>query len=121
MYGPGTTDLVIFQDYAARLPLQGENPYLHDLRPAFELHGSALTYSTPLLDGDYTGRMAYPALSALAFVPFIWAGLAAKWVYPLVFVATAITLWRASPLWCGRSSFCRGSSNSATFSPCSVA
>ena len=97
MYGPGTTDLVVFQDYAARLLLQGENPYLHDLRPAFELHGSALTYSTPLLDGDYTGRMAYPALSTLFFVPFVWAQASTSWAYPLVFVTAMTLLWRSSP------------------------
>lgn len=97
MYGPGTTDLVVFQDYAARLLLQGENPYLHDLRPAFELHGSALTYSTPLLDGDYTGRMAYPALSTVVFVPFLWLGIDTSWAYPLVFLAAMALLWRASP------------------------
>jgi hypothetical protein len=97
MYGPGTTDLVIFQDYAARLLLQGDNPYLHDLRPAFELHGSALTYSTPLLDGDYTGRMAYPALSTVLFVPLLWAGISTSWAYPLVFVVMMVLLWRASP------------------------
>lgn len=97
MYGPGTTDLVVFQDYAARLLLQGENPYLHDLRPAFELHGSALTYSTPLLDGDYTGRMAYPALSTLLFVPFLWLGIGTSWAYPVVFAVAMAVLWRCSP------------------------
>ena len=99
MYGPGTTDLVIFQDYAARLLLQGENPYLHDLRPAFELHGSALTFSTPLLDGDYTGRMAYPALSPLLFVPFLLMGVSTGWAFPLIFVLAMVLLWRASPPW----------------------
>jgi uncharacterized membrane protein len=97
MYGPGTTDLVVFQDYAARLLLQGDNPYAYDLRPAFELHGAPLTYSTPLLDGDYTGRLAYPALSTLLFVPFLLVGVSSSWVYPCLFVVGMVVLWRACP------------------------
>ena len=65
-----TTDVLVYDDYAARLILEGENPYLHDLRPGHEVFRANLEYSTPLLDAGLASQLVYPALAPLLFVPF---------------------------------------------------
>lgn len=93
-----TTDVLVYEDYAARLILEGENPYLHDLRPGHEVFRANLEYSTPLLDADYASRLVYPALAPLLFVPFQVLGLSTQAVFPLFFLlATAVLFW-ATPV-----------------------
>jgi hypothetical protein len=91
------TDVYVFQDYAARLLLGGSNPYAHDLRPGFGVHHLWLMHSTPLLNGDFTGQLAYPALSPLLFALFQVLGLPTWLLYPLLLVATLVVLFLAAP------------------------
>lgn len=92
-----TTDVFLYNDYAARLVRHGENPYRHDLRGSYEIHRAVREYATPLVDADITGRLPYPALSPLLFVPFQALGIPTSWVYPLFFVLAAAALWWCSP------------------------
>ncbi len=86
-----TTDLQLYMDYGARLLQQGENPYGKNLLEAYRLHRAPFNFSTLLTDGDLTGRMAYPALSVLIFLPFQWLGISTHWVY-LFFLILALVL-----------------------------
>jgi tetratricopeptide (TPR) repeat protein len=92
-----TTDAYIFQDYAAQLVRLGQNPYAHDMADALRAHRMRMTFNTPLLDGDYTGRVAYPALSFLLFVPFQMIGFPTQYVYILFFVGVVLLLFLAAP------------------------
>ena len=86
-----TTDLQLYMDYGARLLRHGENPYAENLLEAYRINRAPFNFSTLLINGDLTGRMAYPALSVLVFVPFQWLGISTQWVY-LVFLIVALTL-----------------------------
>ncbi len=82
-----STDAHIFMDYAARLLRQGENPYDASLLDAFRAFRTPVMQQTPLIDGDLTGRVAYPALSFLLLVPFEACGIATRYVYALFMIA----------------------------------
>ncbi|MCK5797983.1 MAG: hypothetical protein KAI47_12395 [Deltaproteobacteria bacterium] len=90
-----TTDVRLYMDQAARLLRHGQNPYSTDLLDSYRLNRAPFNFSTPLLDGDLTGRVAYPALSILIFLPFQWTGVPPDWVYPifLLLAFVAIFLW----------------------------
>ncbi len=92
-----TTDVLIYDDYAARLIIAGKNPYLYDLRPGHEVFQANLEYCTPLRDGEIASRLVYPALAPLLFVPFQLLGLSTQAVFPLFFLLTAAVLFWASP------------------------
>lgn len=92
-----TTDLRMFMDWAARLIRHGKNPYEHDLVGGFAINSGTLYFNTPLEDGDFTSRLAYPSLSALIFVPFQWAHLSCDWVYPTFFLILMLVLYRSVP------------------------
>jgi uncharacterized membrane protein len=95
-----TTDVQLFMDQAAALIRNGENPYNTDLRDAFRVYRAPMNFTTPLLDGDFTGRMPYPALIALLFVPFQWLGVPSVWVFPTFFAGCAALLWwHSDPTW----------------------
>jgi uncharacterized membrane protein/tetratricopeptide (TPR) repeat protein len=92
-----TTDVLIFGDYSAYLLTQGKNPYQADLIDAFRVFRNPMVHNTPLLDGDFTAQVAYPALSFLIFVPFHFLGISTSYVYPLFLVLTLLLIFIASP------------------------
>lgn len=92
-----TTDVRLYMDHAARLLRHGENPYAADLLESYRINRAPFNFSTPLLDGDLTGRVAYPALSILIFLPFQWLGWPADWVYPVFLVLTFVLLFVWAP------------------------
>lgn len=93
-----TTDARMYMDYAARLLEVGRNPYDHDLAAAYRANQAPFFFATPLTDGGLTGRMAYPALSALVFVPFHVLGIGEQWVYPFFMVlAVGVIYFRTRP------------------------
>lgn len=96
-HGPMTTDVHLYMDYAARVLRDGVNPYSVDLLESFRLNRVTLTYATPLLDGDLTGRLAYPALSFLMLVPFQLIGFPTQWTYLLVLLAGLAVLYGWAP------------------------
>lgn len=89
-----TTDAQMYMDYGARLLAAGENPYAHDLAAAYRANQAPFYFATPLTDGGLTGRMAYPALSVLVFLPFEWLGVDGDWVYPTFMVLALAILYR---------------------------
>ncbi|MDJ0766103.1 MAG: tetratricopeptide repeat protein [Myxococcota bacterium] len=90
---PHTTDARIYMDYAGRLLLRGENPYTHDLVESFRIFREPMVFLTSLVDGDLSGRVAYPAGSVLLVVPFLWLGVPSDLIYPLFFVAALAVLY----------------------------
>jgi tetratricopeptide (TPR) repeat protein len=91
-----TADVRLYMDYAARVLSRGENPYTTDLYDAFRLNRAPFNLTTTLLDGDVTGRVAYPALSFLVFVPFQLLGISPDWVYPMLLLLTLALVYRGS-------------------------
>ncbi len=94
-----TTDGHLFMDVAARLLLEGKNPYAESLAEAFRVYRLPLSYSTPLLDGDFSDRTAYPAMSFLVLVPAILARIPTYLVYAAMFVAGLGAVARKAPWW----------------------
>jgi len=94
-----TTDGHAFMDLAARLLLSGKNPYTQSLVDAFRIYQLPLRYSTPLLNGDFSDRVAYPSFSFLVLVPFALAHVPTYLVYGACFVAALALLVRRSPWW----------------------
>ena len=95
--GVHTADVKLYMDYAARVLRSGENPYSADLLDAFRINRAPFNLTTTLLDGDVTGRLAYPALSFLPFVPLQWLGIPGDWLYPLLFLALLALLYEGAP------------------------
>jgi tetratricopeptide (TPR) repeat protein len=95
---PMTTDSFMFSDYGARLLRLGYNPYAFDLADSFRVYRTALTLTTPLLDGTFTGRSPYPALAFLLIVPFQWLGISTQLIYPLFFFLSMVVLFFGVPL-----------------------
>ena len=93
----GSTDVLLFSDQAARLLRMGENPYESELSISLQLRRMTAMYTTPLLDGDITGRAAYPALSILLFVPAQWLGISMHLIYPLFLLLTLLALFLSAP------------------------
>ncbi len=99
-HGPVSTDVHLFMDYASRLLCDGVNPYAVDLLEANRLQRVPLTFSTPLVDGDVTGRLAYPALSFLVLVPFQLVGIPTQWVYLIaLLIGLGLLVRWAPPEW----------------------
>ncbi|PIE18863.1 MAG: hypothetical protein CSA65_03945 [Proteobacteria bacterium] len=92
-----SADVRLYMDYAARVLLHGENPYATDLYDAFRLNRAPFNLTTTLLDGDVTGRVAYPALSFLVFLPFQLLRISPDWVYPTLLVITLAVFYRGAP------------------------
>lgn len=94
-----TNDGHLFMDVAARDLLAGKNPYLEPLAEAFRIYRMPLSYSTPLLDGDFSDRQAYPALSFLALVPALLLHIPTYLVYAAAFVAAVAIAIQKAPWW----------------------
>jgi uncharacterized membrane protein len=94
------TDEIAFDQYAAQLALQGINPYLHSMAPAFPLfHVSPNSY-TFLLNGQPVTSLSYPALSFEAYLPLLALGVktqAAVWVNVAAWAAGAVILYAVLP------------------------
>lgn len=94
-----TTDGHLFMETAARYLLDGKNPYAMGLAEGFRVYRMPLSHVTPLLDGDFSDRQAYPALSFLALVPALVAHVPTYIVYASAFIAAvAIAIYKA-PWW----------------------
>lgn len=90
----------MFSDYGARVLRLGYNPYTYDLADAYRVYRAAFTYSTPLLDGTFTGRSPYPALAFLLILPFQWLNVSSQLIYPFFFFLSMVVLfWGAPPMW----------------------
>lgn len=70
-----STDAHVFSEYAARLLARGRNPYDTSLSGAFAVSRLPIELQTPLVDGGFSDRMAYPSLSFLVLVPFVKLGI----------------------------------------------
>ncbi|MBW2736215.1 MAG: hypothetical protein JRH20_27835, partial [Deltaproteobacteria bacterium] len=92
-----STDVWIFMDYAAQLLLDGENPYTQELLEAFRINRMGFHFSTPLLDGSLSGRVAYPALSFLVFVPLRLLSIPTEWLFPLTLGVSWLLIYRWAP------------------------
>jgi len=95
--GTITTDGHIYLDHAARLLRRGVNPYGESMLEAYRVHRTPLTFSTPLVSGDLTDRLPYPALSFLLFVPFQWLGIPTYLVFFIFLCAALALLYRSAP------------------------
>ena len=67
------TDEIAFDQYAAQLALQGINPYLHSMAPAFPLFHVSPNGYTFQLNGQPVTTLSYPALSFEAYMPLLAA------------------------------------------------
>jgi uncharacterized membrane protein len=77
------TDEIAFDQYAAQLLLHGINPYVHSMARAFSLFHVSPNGYTFHLTGQPVTSLSYPALSFLAYVPFLalgWSTQLAVWV-----------------------------------------
>ena len=79
------TDAIAFNHYAARLVLDGKNPYVYPMEPALDEFGVLKEFTTTNIDGTVINRVSYPALSFLVYVPFVGAGLSDMRVVTLLF------------------------------------
>ncbi len=68
------TDEISFDQYAAQLFLKGKNPYLFNLAPSLNLFQVPSIYHTYTMTGGTVDIQSYPALSFLAYVPFMAMG-----------------------------------------------
>lgn len=76
-----STDAHAFGDYAARLLLRGHNPYDTSLAGAFSVSRLPIELQTPLADGGFSDRTAYPSLSFLVLVPFVKLGIDTRFAF----------------------------------------
>ncbi|HLN18253.1 MAG TPA: hypothetical protein VK277_16050 [Acidimicrobiales bacterium] len=82
------TDEIAFDQFAAQLLLHGHNPYTHSMAPAFSLFHVSPDGYTFLLNGRPVTSLSYPALSFLAYLPFLWLGWSTQ-----VAVAVNVIAW----------------------------
>lgn len=98
---PGATGLAdagLFSDYAANLQLLGENPYRQDMSPAFTVYRVSTFFSTSMLTQETRTLFQYPALHALAPIPFKLMGIEdARAVYVVAHAALLVLLFMRTP------------------------
>ncbi|MBS2019080.1 MAG: hypothetical protein JST00_39800 [Deltaproteobacteria bacterium] len=94
-----STDGHVFMETAARFVLSGKNPYAERLGDAFRVYRMPMSHVTPFVDGDFTDRQAYPALSFLVLVPALVLRLPTYVVYALSFVAAVAIVVQRAPGW----------------------
>ncbi len=93
-----TTDADVFTDYGARLLLAGKNPYDTSLYGAMVAHRVPIELQTPLADGGFSDRLAYPSLSFLLLVPFVALGIPTTLFYGLALCGCLFILFRRAPV-----------------------
>lgn len=94
---PQTSDGQMLADYAARLLWQGQNPYTANLSDLFRVYQVPSTFSTPLIEGGFVSRVAYPALSFLPFAVAQALSIDTRWVYPVFLIASLLLVYRTAP------------------------
>lgn len=94
-----TTDGHVFMETAARYLLSGKNPYAMGLAEGFRTYRLPLSHVTPLLDGDFSDRQAYPPLSFLVLVPALLAHVPTYTVYAAAFLAAVAITVQKAPWW----------------------
>ena len=74
LYGNATTDEIIIETYAAKIFLQGKDPYVNsNMVEVFKF--ITPIFGTPMLNGNNVYFLLYPGMSVLAFVPFVYLNL----------------------------------------------
>ena len=94
------TDSAAFNQVAARLLLEGRNPYTSSMAGAAELLHPAWAYWTYQVDGVHTSLVSYPAGSFLLQVPLQWLGtthMVSDWVDLAAWLATGILVFCMLP------------------------
>lgn len=92
------TDVIAFQHYAAKLVLNGTDPYTVSMLPALEEFRVPLHFNTPTLDGQIMDRVSWPAGSFLLFTPFVALGVPdLRWIALLFHLAVIGVLYKAAP------------------------
>lgn len=88
------TDESAFVQYSAELLLHGHDPYKANLLPALTQYRVPIQFATYRLNGTIASTLAYPSLSILLVVPFIWLthGLQSVIVAILCFLAAQMVL-----------------------------
>jgi uncharacterized membrane protein len=84
------TDEVAFDQYAAQLLAHGTNPYTHSMAPALSLFHVSPNGYTFSLSGQPVTSLSYPALSFLAYVPFVLLGWTTQVAVVINVIAWAI-------------------------------
>lgn len=69
------TDEMAFDQTAARLLLQGRNPYTHNLSGVLHQLHVPSTYYTYTVSGHIVHRLSYPAMAVYPYVPLLAVGL----------------------------------------------
>lgn len=92
-------DTALYMDFAARLLLEGKNPYTWDYAGVFDLFRTSPIGGTPRLDGVMAiSSYPYPALSFLVLVPFQLLRLPAAFLTSiLALIGVLILLFVRSP------------------------
>lgn len=93
----GSTDVYIISDYSAHLVRLGQNPYLFDLGDAYRVYRTSNVFSTPTTDGNFIGKVVYPALAFLLFVPFQLLGIHTDLIFPLFYWLTMLVVFVGAP------------------------
>ncbi|MEM0124183.1 MAG: hypothetical protein QXF41_01395, partial [Candidatus Micrarchaeaceae archaeon] len=98
MYGFTTTkwngvDELAANYYSAYLALHQINPYTSSMQP---IYSSRNIFPTVLLNGSYEDFYAYPALSFIVYMPFVYAGVGSSSFMPfiaiLIFFAISVAI-----------------------------
>ncbi|MEO8607156.1 MAG: tetratricopeptide repeat protein [Chloroflexota bacterium] len=92
-----TSDVYMISDYSAHLVRLGQNPYMTDLGDAYRVYRASSTLQTPTTDGNFIGKMVYPALAFLLFVPFQLLGIPTNLVFALFYWLTMIVIFIGAP------------------------
>lgn len=92
-----TSDVYLVSDYSANLVRLGQNPYLFDLGDAYRVYRASSTLQTPTSDGDFIGKMVYPALAFLLFVPFQVLGIPTNLIFALFYWLTLLVMFMGAP------------------------
>jgi len=92
-----SSDLYMISDYSAYLVRLGQNPYQFDLGDAYRVYRASSTLQTPTTDGDFIGKMVYPALAFLLFVPFQALGIPTSLVFALFYWLTTLVIFVGAP------------------------
>jgi uncharacterized membrane protein/Tfp pilus assembly protein PilF len=92
-----SSDVYMISDYSAHLVGFGQNPYQSDLGDAYRVYRASSTLQTPTTDGDFIGKMVYPALAFLLFVPFQVLGIPTNLVFALFYWLTMLIVFIGAP------------------------
>jgi hypothetical protein len=87
------TDELAFDQYAAQLVQHGMNPYVHSMKPSFNLFRVSPDGFTYTLTGKAVTQFSYPSLAFLVYLPFLVLG----WSHELG-VGLNLIAWAASIL-----------------------